>query len=79
MLDGPTNHLDLESIQSVNEGIQKFNGTVIFTSHDHEFVQTVANRIVEIDRSITRDERMSYDDYLATGAANVGAGEVHAN
>ena len=76
LLDGPTNHLDLESISAVNEGIQKFNGTVIFTSHDHEFVQTVANRIVEIDGGIVRDERMSYDDFIASarpGGTTTGA------
>jgi ATPase subunit of ABC transporter with duplicated ATPase domains len=65
LLDGPTNHLDLEAITAVNEGIQRFDGTVLFTSHDHEFVQTVANRIIEIDGGVAADERMSFDDYLA--------------
>ena len=64
LLDGPTNHLDLESISAVNEGIQKFNGTVVFTSHDHEFVQTVATRIIEIDGGVVRDERMTYEEYI---------------
>lgn len=66
MLDGPTNHLDLESITSVNEGIQRFKGTVIFTCHDHEFIQTVANRIIEIgsDGSIADDRYITYDEYI---------------
>ncbi len=67
MLDGPTNHLDLESITSVNEGIQRFKGTVIFTCHDHEFIQTVANRIIEIgpDGAILDDRYASYDEYIS--------------
>jgi ATPase subunit of ABC transporter with duplicated ATPase domains len=66
ILDGPTAHLDLESITAVNEGIQRFPGTVIFTSHDHEFIQTVANRIIEldVDGSVKDDDRISYDDYI---------------
>jgi ATPase subunit of ABC transporter with duplicated ATPase domains len=65
LLDGPTNHLDLESISAVNEGIQRFDGTVIFTSHDHEFIQSVANRILEIDGGVKEDDRISYDDFIA--------------
>lgn len=66
LLDGPTNHLDLESITSVNDGIKRFKGTVIFTCHDHEFVQTVANRIIEIgsDGRIVDDRYCSYEEYL---------------
>jgi ATPase subunit of ABC transporter with duplicated ATPase domains len=64
LLDGPTNHLDLESITAVNEGIQRFPGTVLFTSHDHEFIQTVANRIIEIDVVLKDDDRISYDAYI---------------
>lgn len=66
MLDGPTNHLDLESITSVNEGIQRFKGNVIFTCHDHEFIQTVTNRIIEIgiDGSIEDDRYTTYEDYI---------------
>ena len=73
ILDGPTAHLDLESITAVNEGIQRFNGTVIFTTHDHEFIQTVANRIIELDDTIIRDERMSYDEYVTSNQAQLGA------
>ncbi len=48
VLDDPTNHLDLESITSVNKGLEKFPGVLLFTSHDHEFISTIANRIIEI-------------------------------
>lgn len=64
MLDGPTSHLDLESITSVNEGIQRFNGTVLFTSHDHEFIQTVADRIIDIDTTLVEDKYIPFDDYI---------------
>ncbi|CBW25844.1 putative ABC transporter, ATP-binding protein [Halobacteriovorax marinus SJ] len=64
LLDGPTNHLDLESITAVNEGLIKFSGTTLFTSHDHEFIQTVANRIIDIDVKLVEDKYISYDDYL---------------
>lgn len=65
LFDGPTAHLDLESISAVNEGVKRFKGTVLFTSHDHEFVQTVANRIIEIDTTVTDDMNdITYDEYL---------------
>ncbi|GIL18690.1 MAG: heme ABC transporter ATP-binding protein [Oligoflexia bacterium] len=64
ILDGPTNHLDLESITAVNEGLSRFKGTVIFTSHDHELIQTVANRIIEIDQTVVYDNHITYDEYL---------------
>lgn len=64
ILDGPTNHLDLESITAVNEGLKRFKGTVIFTSHDHELIQTVANRIIEIDGKVTYDNHITYEEYL---------------
>lgn len=65
ILDGPTNHLDLESISAVNEGLGRFKGTVIFTSHDHELIQTVANRIIEVDQTIVYDNHISYEEYVA--------------
>ncbi len=64
LLDGPTSHLDLESITAVNEGIKRFKGNVIFTSHDHEFIQTVANRVIEIDVGIKFDNHISYEDFI---------------
>ncbi|WP_339264586.1 ABC-F family ATP-binding cassette domain-containing protein [Solibacillus sp. FSL W7-1472] len=65
LLDEPTNHLDLESIQALNEGLIRFKGAMIFTSHDHQFIQTIANRVIEIreDGSIL-DKPLSYDEYL---------------
>lgn len=64
ILDEPTNHLDLESITAFNNGLIDYKGTVIFTSHDHEFVNTVANRIIEIGPNGMIDRLMGYDDYL---------------
>lgn len=64
VLDDPTNHLDLESIESLNGGLVKFPGVVLFSSHDHEFISTVANRIVEITPNGVIDRMMNFDDYL---------------
>ena len=65
LLDEPTNHLDLESITALNNGMNDFAGTMIFTSHDHELVNTVANRIIEITPNGLIDKMMTYDEYLA--------------
>lgn len=64
LLDDPTNHLDLESIQALNNGLVNFKGEMVFTSHDHQFIQTIANRIIEITPDGIIDRRMSYDEYL---------------
>ncbi|PZR40161.1 MAG: ABC-F family ATPase [Azospira oryzae] len=64
ILDEPTNHLDLESITAFNNALKDFPGTVLFTSHDHEFTQTVANRIVEITPKGFLDKMMPYDEYI---------------
>jgi ATPase subunit of ABC transporter with duplicated ATPase domains len=64
VLDQPTNHLDLESIQSFNEGCQTFPGIVLLTSHDHTFIQTVANRIIELTPKGIIDRLMSFDEYM---------------
>jgi ATPase subunit of ABC transporter with duplicated ATPase domains len=64
MLDEPTNHLDLESIQAFNNSLKNFKGTVIFSTHDHEFAQTVANRIIEITPNGVIDKFSSFDEYL---------------
>ncbi|MBB3108598.1 ATPase subunit of ABC transporter with duplicated ATPase domains [Paenibacillus phyllosphaerae] len=64
LMDEPTNHLDLESITALNNGLIDFDGTLIFTSHDHQFVQTIANRIIEITPNGVIDRIMSYDEYL---------------
>jgi ATPase subunit of ABC transporter with duplicated ATPase domains len=65
MMDEPTNHLDLESITALNNGMSSFEGTMMFTSHDHELVSTVANRIIELTPNGFIDKMMPYDDYLA--------------
>lgn len=64
ILDEPTNHLDLESITALNNGLINFPGTILFTSHDHQFVQTIANRIIEITDEGIIDKQMTYDEYL---------------
>ncbi len=64
ILDEPTNHLDLESITAFNNALKDFPGTVLFTSHDHEFTHTVANRIIEITPKGFIDKLMTYDDYI---------------
>lgn len=65
ILDDPTNHLDLESIQSLNEALTAFSGVILFNSHDHEFVQSIANRIIEITPNGVIDRMMPFDDYRA--------------
>ena len=64
ILDEPTNHLDLESITALNNGLIDFKGTVLFTSHDHQFIQSIANRIIEITPNGSIDKLMTYDEYL---------------
>ncbi|MEK4981169.1 ABC-F family ATP-binding cassette domain-containing protein [Bacillus sp. FSL K6-6540] len=64
IFDEPTNHLDLESITALNNGLIDFDGTILFTSHDHQFIQTIANRIIEITPNGIIDRSMSYDEYL---------------
>ena len=65
ILDDPTNHLDLEAIESLNQALVSFPGVILFTSHDHEFIQTIANRIVEITPNGVIDRMMPFDDYMA--------------
>ena len=64
ILDTPTNHLDLESIQAFNNNLVQFKGNILFSSHDHEFIQTVSNRIIELKPNGTIDKLMDYDDYI---------------
>ncbi|WP_040254043.1 ABC-F family ATP-binding cassette domain-containing protein [Psychroserpens mesophilus] len=65
MLDEPTNHLDLESITAFNNSLKNFKGTVLFTTHDHEFAQTVANRVIELTPNGIIDRYMTFDDYMS--------------
>ena len=64
ILDTPTNHLDLESIQAFNNNLVGFKGNILFSSHDHEFIQTVADRIIELTPNGTIDKLMEYDQYI---------------
>ncbi|MDH4468141.1 MAG: ATP-binding cassette domain-containing protein [Bacteriovoracaceae bacterium] len=66
ILENPTNHLDLETITSLNEGMIDFKGTLLFTSHDHEFIQTIANRVIDLGENgnIVHDKECTYDEYL---------------
>jgi ATPase subunit of ABC transporter with duplicated ATPase domains len=64
VMDNPTNHLDLETITAVNDGLIDFKGTLLFTSHDHEFVQTIADRVISIEQRGVRDEECTYDEFL---------------
>jgi ATPase subunit of ABC transporter with duplicated ATPase domains len=64
VLDTPTNHLDLESIQAFNNDLQRFPGIVLMSSHDHEFIETVCNRVIELTPKGIIDKQMDYDDYI---------------
>ena len=68
ILDTPTNHLDLESIQAFNNNLKLFKGNILFSSHDHEFIQTVATRIIELTPNGTIDKLMDYDEYISSDA-----------
>jgi ATPase subunit of ABC transporter with duplicated ATPase domains len=65
MLDEPTNHLDLESITAFNNSLKNFKGTILLTTHDHEFVNTVANRIIELTPNGVIDRYLSFDEYMS--------------
>ena len=73
ILDEPTNHLDLESIQAFNESMENFKGIVLISSHDHTFLQTVANRIIELTPKGVVDKLMTFDEFLE----NKKAGKLH--
>jgi ATPase subunit of ABC transporter with duplicated ATPase domains len=64
MLDEPTNHLDLESITAFNNSLKNFKGTVLFTTHDHEFAQTLANRVIELTPNGVIDRYITFDEYM---------------
>jgi ATPase subunit of ABC transporter with duplicated ATPase domains len=78
MMDEPTNHLDLESITALNNAMRDYHGTLLFTSHDHELVNTVANRIIEITPNGLIDKMMPFDDYLADEKITQMQGELYA-
>ena len=64
ILDSPTNHLDLESIQAFNNTLKAFKGNILMSSHDHEFIETVCNRVIELTPNGIIDKMMDYDDYI---------------
>jgi ATPase subunit of ABC transporter with duplicated ATPase domains len=72
LLDQPTNHLDLESVAALNNGMTDFGGNIIFTTHDHQIIQTTANRIIEFKDGIIIDRAMTYDEYIEEMKATVG-------
>ena len=78
ILDTPTNHLDLESIQAFNNNLIQFKGNIIFASHDHEFINTVADRIIELTPKGTIDKLMTYDDYIYDEAIKAKKAELYA-
>ena len=78
ILDTPTNHLDLESIQAFNNNLISFKGNILFASHDHEFINTVADRIIELTPKGTIDKLMSYDDYIYDEAIKEKKAELYA-
>ncbi|MDM5225581.1 ATP-binding cassette domain-containing protein [Cytobacillus sp. NJ13] len=77
MLDEPTNHLDLESITALNNGLINFKGSLIFASHDHQFIQTIANRIIEITPAGIVDKQMTYDEYLEDASIQKQVAEMY--
>jgi ATPase subunit of ABC transporter with duplicated ATPase domains len=78
LLDQPTNHLDLESIQSFNEQCTEYKGVVLLTSHDHTFMQTVANRIIELTPKGIIDRLCSFDEYLEDSRVKALREEMYA-
>ena len=64
ILDTPTNHLDMESIQAFNNNLKLFRGNILFASHDHEFINTIANRVIELTPNGIIDKLMNYEDYI---------------
>jgi ATPase subunit of ABC transporter with duplicated ATPase domains len=77
LLDDPTNHLDLESITALNNSLKDFAGTILFSSHDHEFLQTSANRIIELTPNGCLDKLMTYDEYLADEKVKTQRAEMY--
>jgi len=78
LLDEPTNHLDLESIQALNNGLIKFKGSILFTSHDHQFIDSIANRLIEITPNGIMDKEMRYDEYVRDKAIQKRVKEMYA-
>ena len=78
IFDEPTNHLDLESITALNNGMKDFRGTMLFTSRDHELVETVATRIIELTPGGIIDKLMTYDEYITSDVVQKQREELYA-
>lgn len=78
LLDEPTNHLDLESITALNNGLIKFKGSILFSSHDHQFINSIANRLIEITPNGLVDKEMSYDEYIRDQALQKQISDMYA-
>ena len=79
ILDSPTNHLDLESIQAFNNTLQVFKGNILMSSHDHEFIQTVCNRVIELTPNGVIDKIMDFDDYLTDDRVKAARERLYKN
>lgn len=79
ILDSPTNHLDLESIQAFNNTLQVFKGNILMSSHDHEFIQTVCNRVIELTPNGIIDKIMDFDDYLTDDRVKAARERLYKN
>jgi ATPase subunit of ABC transporter with duplicated ATPase domains len=77
LFDEPTNHLDLESIQALNKGMEEYNGNILFTCHDHQLTQTVANRIIELAPNGFLDKLMTFDEYISDARVKVQKAELY--
>lgn len=77
LFDEPTNHLDLESIQALNKGMEEFTGNILFSSHEHQLLQTVANRVVELTPNGCLDKLMTFDDYIADARVKAQKAELY--
>lgn len=77
LFDDPTNHLDLETIESVNNGLIAFTGTILFTSHDHKFIETIASRVIEITPSGIFDKQMDFDEFLEDDSIQAKIDEMY--
>jgi ATPase subunit of ABC transporter with duplicated ATPase domains len=79
ILDQPTNHLDLESITAFNNGLNDFKGTLLFQSHDHEFIQTLADRVIEITPNGMVDKKTDFDSYLEDADIKMRRDQLYGN
>ena len=77
VMDDPTNHLDLESITALNEGLIRFTGAMLFSSHDHQFISTISNRVIELTPKGVVDKMMDFDEYLENDSIQAMVEEMY--